>query len=57
MDNHLYERVKDYKIAVSVAREMLSTGIISEEDFGIICTVLAEKFGVKLSSIFSEIAG
>ena len=57
MDNHLYERVKDYKIAVSVAREMLSTGIISEEDFGIICTVLAEKFGVKLSSIFAEIAG
>ena len=57
MDNHLYERVKDYKIAVSVAREMLTAGIISKEDFGIICTVLAEKFGVKLSSIFAEIAG
>lgn len=55
MDKQLYKRVKDYRIALAVVREMLTAGVITENDYGIICTVLAEKYGLKSSTIFSEI--
>lgn len=55
MDKQLYERVKDYRIALAVVREMLTAGVITENDYGIICTVLAEEYGLKSSTIFSEI--
>lgn len=55
MDEGLYNRIRDYKTALAVIREMLSEGIISQEDFSITCTVLAEKYGLRSSTIFAEI--
>ena len=55
MDKELMERVKEYRTSVAVIREMLSKGIISEADYAVIYTVLAEKCGLKSSTIFSEI--
>lgn len=55
MDKQLYKRVKDYRIALAVVREMLTARVITENDYGIICTVLAEKYGLKSSTIFSKI--
>ena len=55
MDINLYAKVKEYNTALAVIREMRSTGIITDEDFGIICTVLAEKYGLSSCSIFAGI--
>ena len=55
MDKQLYEKVKDYKTALVVIKEMRSSGIITDKDYTIICTVLAKKYGLKSSSIFAEI--
>lgn len=55
MDKALYEKVTEYRTALAVTKEMLTKGIISDEDYAVICTVLAEKCGLKSSTIFSEI--
>ena len=55
MDINLYAKVKEYNTALAVIREMRSTGIITDEDFGIICIVLAEKYGLSSCSIFAGI--
>lgn len=55
MDINLYAKVKEYNTALAVIREMRSTGIITYEDFGIICTVLAEKYVLSSCSIFAGI--
>ena len=54
MDGNHYERVRACRIAIALAREMRSDGIVSEKDYGIICTALADYFGLSLSSIFAE---
>lgn len=55
MDIGLYGRIKEYNTALAVTREMRSTGIITDEDFGIICLSLAEKYGLSSCSIFAGI--
>ena len=55
MDVKLYKRIKEYNTAIAVVKEMLGSGIITDRDFGVICTVLAEKYGLSLCSIFAEI--
>lgn len=55
MDEGLYKNVREYKTALVLMREMLSAGIITVTDYGILCTVLAEKYGLKSSTIFAEI--
>lgn len=55
MDIGLYGRIKEYNTVLAVIREMLSAGIITDEDFGIICTVMAEKYGLSSCSIFAGI--
>lgn len=55
MDINLYSKAKEYNTALAVIREMRSAGIITDEDFGIICTVLAEKCGLSSCSIFAGI--
>ena len=55
MDKKLYETVKNYKITLALIKEMLSSGIITEKDFGIICLILAEKYDLNSCSIFAEI--
>lgn len=55
MDEGLYKNVREYKTALVLMREMLSAGIITVSDYDILCTVLAEKYGLKSSTIFAEI--
>ena len=55
MDENLYRKVKEYRTAMAVIREMLTGGLITNSDYAVICTVLAEKTGLKSSTIFSDI--
>ena len=54
MDKQLFEKVKAYKTGLAIMKEMRSAGIINDEDYRIMCTVLAEKHGLKSCTIFSE---
>ena len=55
MDAGLYGKIKEYNTAIAVIREMRSAGIITDEDFGIICTVLTGEYGLSSCSIFTGI--
>lgn len=46
------ERIAAYRLAMSMAKAMLERGIISEKDYDIIDRLMAEKYGISLSSIF-----
>ena len=48
------EAIMHYKAAVAVFKKWLVSGIISDDDFAIINTKTAEKYGISLSSIFFE---
>ena len=55
MDKVLYEKVKGYRTSLALVKEMQSNGIITAEDYEQISLVLAGKYGLKTSTIFSEI--
>ena len=55
MDKALYEKVKGYRTALAIVKEMRGKGIITADDYAQISLVLAEKFRLKTSTIFSEI--
>lgn len=46
------ERIIAYRLALSMAKAMRKRGIISDRDYEKIRTVIAEKYGISLSSIF-----
>lgn len=46
------EKVKAYRLAMSMAKAMLQRGIISDKDYKEISARMAEKYGISLSSIF-----
>lgn len=46
------ERLTAYQTAMSLARNMLRQGIISEDDYRKIDTIIAKKHGVSSCSIF-----
>lgn len=46
------ERIAAYRLAMSMAKAMLEKGIISEKEYGVIDRLMAEKYGISLSSIF-----
>lgn len=46
------ERITAYRLAMSIADTMRKRGIISNNDYEKIRTVIAEKYGITLSSIF-----
>ena len=48
----LHERLTAYQTAMSLARNMLRQGIISEDDYRKIYTIIAKKHGVSSCSIF-----
>ena len=48
------EAVMHYKAAVAVFKKWRSSGIISVEEFAVINTNTAEKYGLSLSSIYFE---
>ncbi len=45
-----------YQAAMSLARDMLRQGIISEGDYAEIDTIMTKKYGLSLDSIFRTIA-
>jgi len=48
------EAVMRYKAAVAVFKKWLESGLISTEEFAIIHTKTAEKYGINSTSIFFE---
>ena len=54
MDRELFEREKQYRIAMSVAKSMLQNGLISDGDFAIIDTIMRDKFRSILSGLYPQ---
>ena len=50
--DELYQRLTAYQTAMSLARNMLRQGIISEDDYRKIDTIIAKKNEVSSYSIF-----
>ena len=50
--DELYQRLTAYQTAMSLARNMLRQGIISEDDYRKIDTIIAKKYGISSGSIF-----
>ena len=50
-----FERLTAYKTAMSLAAAMLRQGIISEKDYSEIDTIMTQKYGLSLDSIFRTI--
>ena len=48
------DRILGYKSAMAQARLMLSKGIISKDEYAIIDTMMAEKYGLSSCSLFRE---
>jgi hypothetical protein len=46
------EKVTAYRLSMSMVESMMRRGIISEKDYVVIQRMLAEKYGISLSSIF-----
>lgn len=48
----IQDKIMAYQIAMTLARSMLSRGIISESEYHKIDTIMAEKYGLSLFTIF-----
>lgn len=48
----LKKRVAAYRIVMSLAKELLAKGIITESDYRIIDTIIAKKYGLNSYTIF-----
>ncbi len=45
-------RLNRYRTSLSVFRSMADCGTLNEADYGKICDILADKYGISLCSIF-----
>ena len=54
MEKDNYDNLVSYKLAMSMAKTMLSQGVISEEEYVKIETKMCEKYCINLSSFFRE---
>ncbi len=45
-------RLNRYRTSLSVFRSMADGGTLTESDYGKICDILADKYGISLCSIF-----
>ena len=54
MDDYL-QRIARYRIAMSMAKSMLNKGIITEEEYAKIDTIMTKNAELSLDTIFSEI--
>ena len=54
MDSNTFQALLGYKSAMAQARLMLSKGLISAEEFGIIETKMCGIFGINFDSLFRE---
>lgn len=52
--SEVLDRVLGYKSAMAQARRMLSSGLITEAEYAIIDTRMAEKYGFSSCSLFRE---
>lgn len=52
MTVELREKISKYRISANILKEMLNAGVITEEDYSRIDTILAEKCGLDSSTIF-----
>ena len=50
--DEMYQRLTAYQTAMTLARNMLQQGIIGEDDYRKIDTIIAKKYGVSSCSIF-----
>lgn len=53
--NDIRQRIVDYEQSMYTARSMLKRGLISKEEYVKIDTIIAQKYGVSLCSIFRKI--
>lgn len=54
MNEAYHSQQLGYKSAMAQARRMLSAGIINEAEYAIIDTMMAEKYGLSLCSLFRD---
>ena len=54
VDDYL-QRIVRYRIAMSMAKSMLNKGIITEEEYAKIDTIMTKNAELSLDTIFSEI--
>lgn len=52
MDKKLYNDVLLYKTTMTIVKTMLKQGFISTEDYAIIDTIIAKKYGLNSSVIY-----
>lgn len=48
------DRVTAYRTAMSLAKEMLKRGIIGQEEYAVIDTIMAKKYGLSSCTIWRE---
>jgi len=48
------DRVTAYRTAMSLAKEMLNRGIIRQEEYAVIDTIMAKKYGLSSCTIWRE---
>lgn len=51
----LQERLIKYQLAMSMARTMLARGILTEEKYHDIDTIIAKKYGLSSSTIYRSV--
>ena len=54
MDNKNFQALLGYKSAMAQARQMLSKGLITVGEYGIIETKMCEIFGINIDSLYRE---
>ena len=54
MNEAIHDRVLGYKSVMAQARRLLSAGIVTEAEYTIINTTMAEKYGLSSYSLFRE---
>ena len=50
----MQDRVMAYRTAMSLAKEMLNRGIICQEEYAVIDTIMAKKYGLSSCTIWRE---
>lgn len=52
MDSEFYKNISSYRMAMSLAKELISRGIITKEEYSEIDKIMTKKYGVSSSTIF-----
>ena len=54
MNNEYFGALLDYMTAMSQAKSMLSRGLITADEYGVIETKMCDIFGINFDSLFRE---